>query len=56
MEFLASLMRKKKTSIQFWNLFMSFESNYEFYKEHTKLSELIASIDFNDSFGVEFYI
>ena len=36
------------------NLFISYEINYEFYKENTKFSEL-ASIVFSDSFGVKNY-
>jgi len=40
MELLAWLMRKKKTSIQFGSMFMSFESIMDFYKENTKFNEL----------------
>ena len=49
-------MRKKKTSIQFESLFMSFESIMDFTKKIPSLVSLIASIEFDDSFGVEFYI
>ena len=46
----------KYTSIQFGNLFMSFESFMNFTKKIPSLVSLIASIEFNDSFEVEFYI
>ena len=49
-------MRKKKTSIHFGSLFMSFESIMDFTKKIPRLVSLIASIEFNDSFEVEFYI
>ena len=45
-------MRKKKTSIQFRSLFMSFESVMDFTKKKTSLVSLIASIEFNDSLGL----
>ena len=37
-------------------LVMSFESIMDFIKKILSLVSLIASIEFNDSFGVEFYI
>jgi len=49
-------MRKKKTSTQFKSLFMSFESFMDFTKKIPHLVSLIATIEFNDSFGVDFYI
>jgi len=49
-------MRKKKQSIQFGILFMSFESIIDFTKKIPSLVSLIASMVFNDSFGVESYI
>ena len=39
-----------------FSLFMSFESIMNFTKKIPRLVSLIASIEFNDSFGVEFYI
>ena len=42
-------MRKKKASIQFGSLFMSFESLMDFTKKIQSLVNLIASIEFNDS-------
>ena len=49
-------MRKKKTSMQFGSLFMSFESFMDFTKKIPHLVNLIAFIEFSDSFGEEFYI
>ena len=39
-----------------WELFMSFESFMDFAKKMPSLVSLIASIEFNDSFGMEFHI
>ena len=36
---LVQVRREKKTSIYFESLFMSYEINYRFYKENTKVSE-----------------
>jgi len=56
MELLAWLIREKKTSIHFGSLFMSFESIMDFTKKIPSIVSLIASIEFNDSFRVQFYI
>jgi len=49
----SSIMWTKKASIYLENLFMSFESIMNFVKKIPSLVSLIASIVFNDSFGVE---
>jgi len=47
---------KEEDKYTIWSLFMSFESFIDFSKKIPSLVSLIASIEFNYSFGVQFYI
>ena len=47
---------KEEDTYTIWELVYEFWINYAFYKENISLVSLIASIEFNYSFGVEFYI
>ena len=50
------LNEKEKDKYTIQELVYELRIIYGFYKENTKFSKLIASIEFDDSFEVEFYI
>ena len=48
--------KKEEDKYIIWEVVYELWVIYEFYKKISSLVSLIASFEFNDSFGVEFYI